>query len=341
MLKLRIICLDNNRELFVRWYSWSVKYRDCDPSVWLTNYLNERYEHNDEERIWLCWLYGNTYYLPTSWVLKNEFPDYELATVDRITWWNDSNYKRLRYQTDTKYNKGHLPAMFASYQNFIGKRKQREVLESFYGDNEKQNFDNLWGAIIKNYHKFGRYTTWFYMQHLKHTAGIKIEPTSLMLNDYSGSRSHRNGLCYALGKQDWINTKLTAQEYEWLEKESEQIILELRETHPEYANQFDAFTMETCLCSFKKIFREHSSRYLGYYLDRQADEIKQVASDGWYGIEWEVLWQSRQESLDKRLISKYGIDKGKFGEYVRSGNIERMEWMFDIKKTPVGIEAFL
>ena len=341
MLKLRIICLDNNREIFVRWYSWSVKYRDCDPSVWLTNYLNERYEHNDEERIWLCWLYGNTYYLPTSWVLKNEFPDYELATVDRITWWNDSNYKRLRYQTDTKYNKGHLPAMFASYQNFIGKRKQREVLESFYGDNEKQNFDNLWGAIIKNYHKFGRYTTWFYMQHLKHTAGIKIEPTSLMLNDYSGSRSHRNGLCYALGKQDWINTKLTAQEYEWLEKESEEIILELRETYPEYANQFDAFTMETCLCSFKKIFREHSSRYLGYYLDRQADEIKQVASDGWYGIEWEVLWQSRQESLDKRLISKYGIDKGKFGEYVRSGNIERMEWMFDIKKTPVGIEAFL
>ena len=334
--------MDNNRELFVRWYAWSVKYRDCDPSVWLTNYLNERYEHNDEERIWLCWLYGNTYYLPTSWVLKNEFPDYELATVDRITWWNNANYKRLRYQTDTKYNKGHLPAMFASYQKFIGKnRKQREVLESFYGDNEKQNFDNLWGAITKNYHKFGRYTTWFYMQHLKHTAGIKIEPTSLMLNDYSGSRSHRNGLCYALGKQDWINAKLTAQEYEWLEKESEQIILELRETHPEYADQFDAFTMETCLCSFKKIFREHSSRYLGYYLDRQADEIKQVASDGWYGIEWEVLWQSRQESLDKRLISKYGIDKGKFGEYVRSGNIDRMEWMFDIKKTPVGIEAFL
>ena len=333
-LRLRM----NNRELFIRWYAWSIRYKDCDPSVWLTNYLNDRYEHNDEERIWLCWLYGNTYYLPTSWVLKNEFPDYELATVDRINWWNTENYKRLRYQTDTKYNKGHLPSMFESYQKFIGKRNQRDVLESYYGDNENQNFDNLWKVINDNYHKFGRYTTWFYMQHLKHTAGIKVEPTSLMLKDYSGSKSHRNGLCYALDKPEWINAKLTEKEYEWLEAESQSILVELRSRFPEHASEIDAFTMETCLCSFKKIFREHSSRYLGYYLDRQAEEIKQVSSDGWYGIHWDVLWQARQENLDERLDMRYGINKEKFGEYVRSGNLEKMDWMFDVKTNSTGLE---
>jgi hypothetical protein len=103
---------ENNREAFIRWYAWSLKYDDCDPAVWCTNYLHNRYEHNDEERIWLAWLYGNTYQLPTAWVLKNEFPDYELATVDRITQWNTANYKRLRYQTDTKWNKGHLPVSY-------------------------------------------------------------------------------------------------------------------------------------------------------------------------------------------------------------------------------------
>ena len=80
--------INDRRELFIRWYAWSLTYKDCDPAVWMTNYLNKRYEHNDEERIWICWLYGNTYQLPTAWVLKNEFPDYELATVDRIRWWN-------------------------------------------------------------------------------------------------------------------------------------------------------------------------------------------------------------------------------------------------------------
>ena len=125
---------ENRREAFIRWYAWSLKYDDCDPAVWCTNYLHKRYEHNDEERIWFAWLYGNTYQLPTAWVLKNEFPDYELATVDRMTQWNTANYKQLRYQTDTKWNKGHLPAMFDSYQKFIGDTTQRERLESFYGE---------------------------------------------------------------------------------------------------------------------------------------------------------------------------------------------------------------
>jgi hypothetical protein len=330
----------NNKELFIKWYAWSVKYKDCDPSVWLTNYINDRYEHNDEERIWLCWLYGNTYYLPTSWVLKNEFPDYELATVDRITWWNNTNYKRLRYQTDTKYNKGHLPMMFASYQKFIGKNNQRDVFESLYGDNEQQNFNNIWSAVNTNYHKFGRYTTWFYMQHLKHTAGIKIDPTSLMLSDYSGSKSHRNGLVLALNKKEWYDSKLTAKEYEWLEDEASSILLEMKQRFPDISNEFDAFTMETALCAFKKIFRERSGRYLGYYLDRQADEIKTVQADDWYGIEWEVLWQARKESLEPRLLSKNGVQKNKFGEYSNAGTIDRMDWMF-INSPKSNLEIFL
>lgn len=333
---------ENRREAFIRWYAWSLKYDDCDPAVWATNYLNERYEHNDEERIWLAWLYGNTYQLPTAWVLKNEFPDFELATVDRITEWNTANYKRLRYQTDTKWNKGHLPVMFASYQKFIGNKSQREVLENYYGDNESRNFDNLWNVLKDNLHKFGRYSTWFYLQHLKHTAGIRINPTSLMLDDYSGSRSHRNGLLYALGKDDLCDTKFTKSEYVSLEIQSTEILMETKSRFPDLADQVDFFTMETCLCSFKKIFREHHGRYLGYYLDRQAEEIMQSEKDGWYGIEWEVLWQARNETIDNSLNNKRGIIKEKFTSFVREGNIENLELMFDDEKSnSMSLEKFL
>ena len=259
---------ENNREAFIRWYAWSLKYDDCDPAVWCTNYLHKRYEHNDEERIWMAWLYGNTYQLPTAWVLKNEFPDFELATVDRITQWNATNYKRLRYQTDTKWNKGHLPAMFESYQNFIGNKSQREVMESYYGYTEEENFDTLWRVLKDSLHKFGRYSTWFYLQHLKHTAGILVTPTSLMLDDYDGSRSHRNGLLCALGRHDDMDRKLTNGEYANLESMAYEILCETEARFPELSNQIDFFTMETCLCSFKKIFRENHGRYLGYYLDQ-------------------------------------------------------------------------
>jgi hypothetical protein len=299
---------ENRREAFIRWWVWSIKYDDCDPAVWCTNYLNKRFEHNDEQRLWLCWLYGNTYYLPTAWVLMNEFPDFELATVDRMEQWNTANYKRLRYQTDTKWNKGHLPAMFASYQKFIGDRTQREVLEGYYGNNEKENFTNLWNVLKNNLHKFGRYSTWFYLQHLKHTADIRVVPTSLMLDDYDGSRSHRNGFVMSIGKDDWYDTKLTTKEYEYLENLASEVLEEARSRYPEIKDQLDFFTMETCLCSFKKLFREHHGRYLGYYLDRQAEEIMQCEQDGWYGIDWNVLWQSRNETIDLRLDHKHGID---------------------------------
>jgi hypothetical protein len=331
----------NRKEAFIRWYAWSLKYDDCDPAVWCTNYLHKRYEHNDEERIWFAWLYGNTYQLPTAWVLKNEFPDFELATVDRMTEWNTANYKRLRYQTDTKWNKGHLPTMFASYQKFIGNKTQREVLESYYGDNEEANFENLWKSVKSSLHKFGRYSTWFYLQHLKHTANIRINPTSLMLDDYDGSRSHRNGLLYAVGLEDSVDRKLTASEYANLESQAYEILCETKARFPELASSIDYFTMETCLCSFKKIFREHHGRYLGYYLDRQAEEIQMAEKDGWYGIDWDVLWQAREETIDLRLDHKRGIDKDRFSSFINTGKLENLEWMFDDEQPVlIGLENF-
>lgn len=332
--------LTERKELFIRWYAWSLEFGDCDPAVWMTNYLHQRYEHNDEERLWFAWLYGNTYQLPTAWVLKNEFPDYELATVDRITWWNSNNYKRLRYQTDTKWNKGHLPAMFASYQKFIGNKTQREILESYYGDNEKQTFDSLWKNIKEKLYKFGRYSTWFYLQHLKHTADVHIRPTSLMLDDYSGSRSHRNGLLLAIGEDNKYDKKLTKGEYANLEAISKDIIEEMSNRFPKLRNQIDYFTMETALCAFKKIFREHHGRYLGYYLDRQSEEIEQAEKDSWDGIEWKVLWQARNETLKPELAQKQNIKKEKFAFYLQTGRIERLDWMFeDESPILIGLES--
>jgi hypothetical protein len=332
----------NRKEAFIRWYAWSLKYDDCDPAVWATNYLHKRYEHNDEQRLWLAWLYGNTYQLPTAWVLMNEFPDFELATVDRITQWNTTNYKRLRYQTDTKWNKGHLPSMFESYQKFVGDKTQREAMEKYYGDTEEANFNNLWEVLKGSLHKFGRYSTWFYLQHLKHTAGVRVSPTSLMLDDYDGSRSHRNGLLFAIAQEHDVDRKLTAVEYANLESQAKEILCETKTRFPELTSSIDFFTMETCLCSFKKIFREKHGRYLGYYLDRQAEEITMAEGDGWYGIDWNVLWQARNETIDLRLDHRKGIDKDRFSSFLNTGKLESLDWMFnDEKPVLIGLENFV
>src|SRR5690554_4593012 len=96
---------ERRRELFKKYYYWSLKHNDCDPALFLANYINNRMELNIEQRYWFAWLYGNTYHLPTAWIIANEFPDYENVDIETLTEWNSKNYKRLRYQTDNKWQK--------------------------------------------------------------------------------------------------------------------------------------------------------------------------------------------------------------------------------------------
>ena len=110
---------ENRRTAFLKWCEWSLLHKDCDPALWLLNYLFDRFEHNIEQKFWISWIYGTTYHLPTAWIIWNEFPDFELVDQERLQEWNNKNYQRLRYQTDTKWNKGHLPQQFASYKRWV------------------------------------------------------------------------------------------------------------------------------------------------------------------------------------------------------------------------------
>src|SRR4029078_6184466 len=81
------------RHLFKQYYYWSVKEQDCDPALFLTNYINIRMELNLEQRYWFASLYWNTYYLHTAWIMPNELPDYENVNLQTLTKWNNENYK--------------------------------------------------------------------------------------------------------------------------------------------------------------------------------------------------------------------------------------------------------
>lgn len=277
-------------------------------------------ELNIEQRYWFAWLFGNTYNLATAWIIANEFPDFENVNIQTLTEWNNVNYKRLRYQTDNKWQKGHLPKMFESYKAAVGDRTQEEFFKSLLKENSYDSFNNVYQYVIKNFFKFGRFLTWFYLQMLRETCDLNIDAPDLKLGD-EGSRSHCSGLLWALGLEDWCidkKFKLSPEQVDFLNKEANSIIEELSNEHPEL--EFEPFNMETVLCAFKKIFRKDHGRYLGYYLDRQAEDIMQCQNDKWQGIDWELLWQGRKENIHLDLL-KNKVDKTKFGELITTGKI--------------------
>lgn len=303
---------------FVDWFGTSVDTDDCDPALYMMNYIFERFEFNLEQKYWMCWLYANTYNFATAYVIWNEFPDFHLVDMDRLKDWNDKNYKRLRYQIDTKWNKGHLPEMFESYRAWIGSGSQHDKFQSLRRGNKFLNFHMVWAEALK-LHKFGRYTTWFYLQALKHCVGINIDSPTLFLDNYDGSRSHRNGLCYVLDRDDLIDTRLNPEDLHHFDEISIIILDETIKQYPHLAKKLDYFAMETALCSFKKLFRIKKGRYMGYYHDRQAEEIKQIEKDGWTGINWTPLWQCRQENIDPKYLNGK-IDTEKMKLYLQQNS---------------------
>ena len=300
----------------------------------MTNYLFRRFEHNKEQKLWIAWIYGTTYFFPTTWVIWNEFPDMELVGLDRLKDWNNNNYKRLRYQIDTKWNKGHLPVQFESYKNWVGQKSQLDAFRPFLLKRSDENFNDLWNEVKTKFHKFGRYSTWFYLQTLKQCCDLPIEPGHLMLEDYSGSRSHRNGLCMALGRPEWYDEKLSAKQIAYMNDVAAEVLLEVKKDFPDT----DYFDMETCLCSFKKLFRKKHGRYLGYYLDRQAEEIAKCEADGWDGIDWQPLWDSRIENLNKKLLTNK-INNSKMELYIDNGILDCTGLFVEPEK--VGLENFM
>ena len=332
---------ENRREAFIRWFVWQLRTTDCDPNVALLNYIFERQEYNIQQKLWLAWIYGTTYHLPAAYVIWNEFPDMENVDLERLKNWNNTNYAKLRYQTDTKYNKGHLPAMFESYRNAVGTDQLAKFRELCTGT-PQENYEVVFKFVVKNFHKFGRYLTWFYVQTLKECVGLPLEPKDLLLSD-SGSASHRDGLCFVTARDDWTSKyyengkkvyreiKYDDDKVSYLQRKADGILAEIKTRFPDVSQCLNYYRMETALCSFKKLFRTRDGRYLGYYLDRQAEEIRKVEADGWYGVDWEIMWDYRNECLLPGINYRNAtIDKKRMRTFPETGQMPELSLYPDL-----------
>lgn len=341
---------ENRREGFIRYYVHQLRTTDCDPTIQMINYLFERQEYNIEQKFWMCWLYANTYQVPTAYLLFNEFPDYENVDQERLDKWNTANYLRLIYQTDCKYNKGHLGIMFKSYREVVGSSQVLFFKKLCNSLDHKENYENIRKVVMSKFHKFGRYTTWFYGQALKDCVGLPIDPTSLLFGE-EGSDSHTDGMCYVANRPDQLTRYYDAEGKKHksyrvmppavkreLQELADDIIAEIKtrfpDVHPDY------YTMETCLCSYKKLFRRSQGRYLGYYLDRQAEDIKKTQDQGWSGVDWQILWDYRAEYIQSYFVrelnlnfdSKKGwVNTNKMHEFLDTGTLLELNQYADLE----------
>lgn len=291
---------------------------DIDPAIHYMNYIVDRMEMNEEQVLWLCFLFGVTYQLPSAWVIWNEFPDLELADIPRLEkWWTKETQQRLPFQQDKMKQRKDFVKTVASYQEIVGKSQRLYFDNLLSSDSPQINFDRMWSPL-KTIAYFGRFSTWNWCQALKHVAGYNVEPTTLMLGE-ADSISFTDGLAYAFGYTNKVTQKVVNPStgkkqkvyYKWSPEEK----LEMEDSCAilKKSMKLDNFQLETLACAFKKIWRTNDSRYVGYYNDRIADDIRKTASNGWNGVDWQLLWDARHECVPEKYLHKdMGVDRSLF-----------------------------
>jgi hypothetical protein len=277
---------------------------DIDPAYPAMLYLADRYEFNIEQRYWLAWLYAACYHAPTAFYMYNEFPDFENVDIGRLERWWKANRQRVTFQTDRRWvrSRNQFCEMFASYRSVLGGALQEAFFAKLLGNCPKRSYARAYKAT-SGIKFFGRYALFLYLESVAALTGLPVEPDGI---DLRNSQSSRNGLCYAYGYDQWLcghdygQQTLRPEAYQMLDGLFGELLIEAGNCD----RMFDSnvWNVETSLCAYKKVLR--GKRYLGYYIDRQHDEIRRAERLITEGVDWSPLWDFRAGHFEARWLKE-------------------------------------
>lgn len=324
------------REVFLRFYLYHLKYRAHAGAVYYVfPYLFEQYGFNTEQKYWFAFLNGCSQNVITTWLLFEKFPDVHNLDMTNFSRFFRTHYDKFGWDTDRRYEKNKLENIILDYKHKLDGRTQEEFFsEICYSDDEYHNFNNVWEAVKGKFMSFGRLATFSYTEFLK-IAGLHIDCDSLFLHDIDGSKSHRNGLCKVLGRDDldWYkkDVEYTYEIISWLKQEGALLLEEARQrfNHPDISY----YTLETTLCCYKSWHRKNR-RYPNVYNDMFHDRIKYAMAKWKSPKKFDVFWECRSASLPRHLLLEYnqkdlGVHPTKQNHYRLTGQVIMMDKEWD------------
>lgn len=288
---------EHRRDVFLAFYDAHLRWRAHPGCVYyLFPALAEANGWTDEELLWFAFLNGNTQNPITSLLLHRAGPTPARA-ADVVDYWR-TNYRRLAFDTDRRHHKKALDVAVGSYLSLTGGNQLR-----FWRGAARGGWGGMWRAAT-SIHSFGRLSAWSYIEYLS-LAGIEFEPETLMLDDRSGSKSHRNGLAKVCGLDayDWhasnptFDGRYPPDLLEHFDREAHFLLADARATAAgkTYLPHVNLLTLESALCTYKSWHRPRR-RYANVYNDMLHDRIV-AAQAAWPEADLDVFWQARRDWL--------------------------------------------
>ena len=296
------------REVWLRFYEFHLKYRSHPGAVYYAfPYLFKKYKMTLEQRLWFAFINGNSQHVVTTLMLFKRFPDFERLDMKALRRYFEENYERFGWDTDRRYHKTEFIKSVATYRTLCRGNQEAFFAQHTESLDEEAAFQATWKVVRKQFWTFGRLSTFSYLEYLR-IAGLKIDCDDLLLEDMSGSKSHRNGLAKILGRDDldWcpatgFDGRYAAGQVAWLREEAALLRREVRARFKgrDFARDVGYFTMESAFCTWKSWHRENR-RYPNVYNDMFYNRLK--ASERAFPNEsFADLWAARAAYVPKHL----------------------------------------
>ena len=282
---------ENRREGFLRFYGFHLKYKSHPGCVYsFLPAIAEQRDMDDRQRAWLVWLNGNTQNPATSLVLLDVAPRPE-EWMDAVLFWEE-NFKSLSWDTDRRHQKskfGEATAKWVSGFDSLG-----------WLDPANREWGSAWGYALSQPY-MGRLSAWSMLEYARILFGDRVpDAASWLLEDKSGSRSHRNGVALVAGYDsvywdaDVADVLGIVSE---LEGFADGLLAEAQERFP-HEPDVGRLTMESALCTYKSWFKPNR-RYPNVYADMAYQRIK--TAEERFGDRFGVLWEARKRDLPPAL----------------------------------------
>lgn len=284
----------NRRKYFSALYSLNLEHKVHPGLVYLyIPELRKKFKWSEEETLWFATINGHTQNPITSLRIFNKIPtlpktDNEWSNFQE---WFDSDWVNLSYDADRRKQKKDTIKGLKSYVQLVDTGTQKNLWVN-------KTYEQCWETANSIY-SFGRLSTFSYLEYVRIVCNSP-DCTTLMFDDFAGSRSHRNGMLFLLGIDNHVFDKRQMNGHNgkyvdfkgmcnMLELEAETFLSEFSErTHK------GKFTFESCLCQFKNGF--FGRRYPGVYADMGLDRISWYAERGFTELV-QPFMEMREEKL--------------------------------------------
>lgn len=274
-----------------------------------------------DDQVWWVLLYSSCYCMGTACILQQELDYKSLKKSQAERFWSE-NKPRLIFQSDRRYIKN-MNQFVEILGEFIHRSKRHpwEYLQQFLRSTPSETYDALYKEV-SSWRYYGRFGTILFLYNLNKLMRIPMDSRDY---DWKSGKTTTAAVFNAIYEDDKADAFestafLTTADTEFLNAFLSKLINRLSTKYPD--KTWTVMGVTSDLCSYRKLFKQ--TRYLGYYVDRQQEELIWL-QDRWpeYQELWSDFWDGRKCYINSQYLGELngytGIQKDRMRSWVERG----------------------